>query len=110
LPLKTSLFSAAESQTTEIYIQPVSVVYSQHNDKGMDQALRDHFAWYADFPFGSHFVRMLGMGKITAVVTYNEPMRFSDFSSRKECALACEEIMRKSFDDVFIASGSTRDD
>lgn len=110
LPLKSSLFSAAESQKAEIIIQPVSVVYSEHNGKGMDQVLRDHFAWYADFPFGAHFVKMLGMGTITAVITFNEPIRLSDYSSRKECAMACEEIMRNSFDDAFISSGSTRGD
>ena len=110
LPLKSSLFSAADTNDAdkEVYIQPVSVVYAQHNGKGMDQGLRDNFAWYADFPFGAHFFKMLGMGTITAVVSFSKPVRFDDFSSRKDCTTACEEIMRTSFEKAFAESGSTK--
>ena len=110
LPLKSSLFSAAEPMDIDkkIYIQPISVVYAQHNDSGMDQDVRDHFAWYADFPFGSHFFKMLSKGSITAVITFNEPVLFSDFSSRKDCANACEQVMRTSFEKAFTESGSTK--
>lgn len=107
LPLKSSLFSAAESEQAGVSIQTVSIVYAQHNGEGMDQTVRDRFAWYANFPFGSHFFKMLGMGKVTVIVTYNEPVKMSDFSSRKECASACEALMRDSFNESFIESGSS---
>ena len=110
LPLKSSLFAAANDidAEKEVYIQPVSVVYTQHNGKGMNQDLRDYFAWYADFPFGGHFFKMLGMGSVTAVVTFNDLVRLSDFSSRKECAAACEKVMRTSFEKAFSESGSSK--
>ncbi len=108
LPLKSSLFSAAETDKVDILIQPVSVVYGQFLGEGMDQKVRDNFAWYADFPFGSHIFKVLGLGRISATVSFSEPVRLSDFESRKACALACENMMRDSFDKAFIESGSTR--
>ena len=107
LPLKSSLFSAADVEE-EVLIQPVSIVYSQHNGEGMNQDLRDYFAWYANFPFGAHFFKMLGMGTVTVVVSFNEPVRLNDFSSRKECAASCEKIMRHSFEQAFLESGSVK--
>ncbi len=108
LPLKSSLFSAAETDKADILIQPVSVVYGQFLGEGMDQDVRDNFAWYADFPFGPHILKVLGLGNITATVSFSEPVRLSDFENRKACALACETMMRESFDKAFIESGSTR--
>lgn len=108
LPLKSSLFSAVETDEADILIQPVSVVYSQYKGKGMDQAVRDNFAWYADMPFGPHIFNVLGLAQVTAVVTFSEPIRLSDYSNRKACALASWEIMNKTFEDAFQASGSTR--
>ncbi len=108
LPLKSSLFAAVETDDVDILIQPVSVVYSQYKGEGMNQVVRDNFAWYADMPFGPHIFNMLGLGRVTAVVTFSEPIRLSDYSNRKACALAGGKIMRETFDDAFHASGSTR--
>jgi 1-acyl-sn-glycerol-3-phosphate acyltransferase len=108
LPLKSSLFAAAESDKVDVLVQPVSIVYTQYNGKGMNQDQRDNFAWYADMPFGSHFLKMTGLGKVQAVVTFDKPIALSECENRKECAQLSEDAMRKSFTHAFDASGSVK--
>ena len=102
---KSSLFAAAENP--DVQLQPVTIVYTQYEGKGMTQSRRDDFAWYADMPFGSHFMKMLSLGKYEAVIEFHEPMRLADFENRKQCSNYAESVVRKSLKRELIDSGSS---
>ena len=106
LPLKSSLFAATESETVDVTIQPISIAYTQYQGQGMNQVQRDNFAWYADMPFGSHFLNVAGLGKVNIVIVFNDSISISECDSRKECAQRSEDAMRQSFTESFQASGS----
>ena len=111
LSLKSSLFAAVEpekgvNEPIDVLIQPVAIVYSKYKNQGMNQAKRDYYAWYADFPFGSHVMNMLALGNVTAEVSFCRPVKLSDFLNRKDCAFACGSAMRDAFNQVFAESGS----
>lgn len=108
LPLKSSLFAAAESDKVDVMVQAVSIVYTQYQGKGMNQAQRDSFAWYADMPFGAHFLKVLGLGKVKVVVSFNPSVSIKQYDTRKECALHCGELIQDSFIQAFEASGSVK--
>ncbi len=104
-PFKSSLLAAASAEN--IMIQPVTIVYTRYAGEGMNQATRDNFAWYADMPFGSHFVRVLGLKRLDAIVQFHQPVQLSDFSDRKACAEHCTDVVSKSLENELRNSGST---
>jgi 1-acyl-sn-glycerol-3-phosphate acyltransferase len=50
---------------------------------------RPFFAWYGDMNLAPHLWTMLGLGRLTAVVTFHRAVRARDFASRKELAEHC---------------------
>lgn len=102
---KSSLFAAADSLNVEL--QPVTIVYTHYEGKGMQQSRRDDFAWYADMSFGSHFLKMLSLGRVQAVIEFHSPVKLSDFESRKHCADYSENLIRDSLNRELVASNSS---
>ena len=102
---KSSLFAAAEAPT--VLLQPVTIVYTQYEGEGMAQSRRDNFAWYADMPFGAHFLKMLSLGRFNAVIEFHEPIHLADFENRKQCSDYAEKVVRDSLHRELIASGSS---
>lgn len=102
---KSSLFAAAE--TPNVLLQPVTIVYTTYEGKGMSQLRRDGFAWYADMPFGSHFLKMLTLGRFHAVIEFHSPVRLDDFENRKQCSNYAESIVRESLNRELNASNSS---
>ncbi len=88
-PFKSSLLQSVENIDTQVLIQPVTVAYTNYQNKPMNRFIRDHYAWYAKMPFGSHFFSALGMGKSDVKIIFHPTVRLDDFESRKECAFHC---------------------
>lgn len=88
-PFKSSLLQSVEHATEHTFIQPVTIAYTHHKNQTMDRHVRDHFAWYGEMPFGSHFFGAVGMGKSDVSVTFHPLVSLNDFATRKECAQYC---------------------
>lgn len=90
LPFKSALFSVVFNNTDQpVTVQPVSLAYTRLDGLPIGRALRPLFAWYGDMNLAPHMWRVLGLGRIEAVVEFHPPVRVSDFASRKELAQFC---------------------
>ncbi len=97
LPFKSALFSVAERRPhgAPLLVQPVSIAYTLLDGVPMGRYLRPFFAWYGDMDLGSHLPQALGMGDLTAVVEFHEPVTIDDFGSRKALAAYCEAAVAR---------------
>jgi 1-acyl-sn-glycerol-3-phosphate acyltransferase len=95
LPFKSTLFAAAEDE--RVVVQPVSVVYRLLDGIPLGRFYRPFFAWYGDMTMAPHLWKMLGLGRLTVVLTFHAPVRLKDFGSRKllseHCARAIADGM-----------------
>ena len=97
-PFRSSLFEAAVGGERAVWVQPVTVAYTHYQDVRMTQAERDRYAWYLPMTFMPHFFYGLGLGRCTAKLVFHEPVRESDFESRKAWAAHCENAVRAGLD------------
>jgi 1-acyl-sn-glycerol-3-phosphate acyltransferase len=97
LPFKSALFSVAERRPhgEPLLVQPVSIAYTLLDGVPMGRYLRPFFAWYGDMDLGSHLPQALGMGDLTVVVEFHEPVTLDDFGSRKALATYCESAVSR---------------
>jgi 1-acyl-sn-glycerol-3-phosphate acyltransferase len=93
LPFKSALFSAAEDEG--VLVQPVSVIYQRLDGIPLGRFQRPFFAWYGDMTMGPHLWKALGMGQLTVVMLFHEPVRLKDFGSRKALAEHCREVIAR---------------
>ena len=94
LPFKSSLFAVAEGAPgLAIAVQPVSVAYLRLDGMPLGRFYRPCFAWYGDMTLAPHLWTMLGLGQLSARVTFHPPVLASDFASRKELAEYCESVI-----------------
>ena len=91
LPFKSTLFAAAEDD--RVAVQPVSVVYRLLDGIPLGRFYRPFFAWYGDMTMAPHLWKMLGLGRLTVVMTFHEPIRLKDFGSRKLLSEHCARII-----------------
>jgi lyso-ornithine lipid O-acyltransferase len=91
LPFKTTLFAAAEDE--RVLVQPVSLAYQLLDGIPLGRFYRPFFAWYGDMSMGPHLWKALGMGRLTVVVQFHEPVRLRDFASRKALAEHCRRAV-----------------
>jgi 1-acyl-sn-glycerol-3-phosphate acyltransferase len=91
LPFKSTLFAAAEDE--RVVVQPVSVVYRLLDGIPLGRFYRPFFAWYGDMTMAPHLWKMLGLGQLTVVMTFHEPIRLKDFGSRKLLSEHCARII-----------------
>ncbi len=98
LPFKSALFSVAaiDSGQGPLRVQPVSIAYTMINGIPMGRALRPFLAWYGDMDMGPHLLRLAGLGKITAAVTFHPPVTLAELRSRKALAAHCEHAISTS--------------
>jgi len=54
---------------------------------------RPFFAWYGDMELAPHLWTALGLGRLTAVVTFHPSVHARDFASRKELAEYCRRMV-----------------
>jgi 1-acyl-sn-glycerol-3-phosphate acyltransferase len=91
LPFKSTLFAAAEDE--RVLVQPVSVIYRLLDGIPLGRFYRPFVAWYGDMTMPPHLWKMLGLGQLTVVMTFHEPVRLRDFGSRKLLSEHCAKII-----------------
>ena len=92
LPFKSGLFAAADAVSAvsgEVRVQPVTIAYSRHRGLPMGRRLRPYFAWYGDMTLVGHLWECLGIGGAGIDVVFHDPVRLSQFVSRKALAQHC---------------------
>ncbi|WP_119167379.1 lysophospholipid acyltransferase family protein [Algihabitans albus] len=97
LPFKSALFSVAERRPhgRPLPVQPVSIAYTRLDGVPMGRYLRPFFAWYGDMDLGSHLPQALGMGDLTVVVEFHDPVSLDDFESRKALTTQCQAAVSR---------------
>jgi lyso-ornithine lipid O-acyltransferase len=102
LPFKSALFAAADAVVDgiEVRVQPVTIAYSRHRGVPMGRRLRPYFAWYGDMTLVSHLWTCLGLGGLGVDVVFHEPVRLSQFASRKELARHCQAQVARGLSDA----------
>lgn len=95
LPFKSALFAAAETGPggREPWVQPVSIAYTHLDGLPLGRRDRHLMAWYGTMSLGSHLWNLLGHRRGRAQVTLHDPIRPSEFPSRKELAAHCQRVV-----------------
>ena len=102
-PFKSTLFAAAETDKQEprVAIQAMTVAYTHHADQEIvDQAVRDHYAWYAKMPFLSHFLGLMPLKSARAIIYFHPVCYIDEFENRKACADHCHKVVSQKLDDL----------
>lgn len=95
LPFKSSLLSVAELAPggQPLTVQPVSIAYTMLDGLPLGRYLRPFFAWYGDMDLVSHLWQWAGLGRLTVVVRFHEPVTLARFGSRKALSEYCYEVV-----------------
>jgi 1-acyl-sn-glycerol-3-phosphate acyltransferase len=92
LPFKSTLFAAFFTPHLRevMHVQPVTVIYRA--PEGCDSRF---YGWWGGMEFGPHLLKVLAQGRQGAVeLVYHEPVKVSEFDSRKALAAYCEQTVR----------------
>jgi 1-acyl-sn-glycerol-3-phosphate acyltransferase len=97
LVFKSALFSVAERRPHDepLTVQPVSIAYTRLDGLPLGRYLRPFFAWYGDMELGSHLWHAIGLGRVTVVVEFHEPVTLEQFGSRKTLSDHCYEVVSR---------------
>ncbi len=102
LPFKSSLLSVAElrPQGRPLTVQPVSITYTMLDGLPLGRYLRPFFAWYGDMEMAGHLWQWMGLGRLTVVVRFHQPVDITRFASRKELADYCYQAVSQGMADA----------
>lgn len=92
LPFKSTLFSAffSEDLGRDMRVQPVSLIYRA--PPGKDPRF---YGWWGDMSLAPHLMAVLAQARQGEIeVVFHEPVRVTDFDSRKALAAHCESVVR----------------
>ena len=97
LPFRSALFSVAERpvEGEPLTVQPVSLAYTRLDGFPLGYAIRPLVAWYGDMAMGGHLWRLVGLGKLTAVLEFHPPVTIAEFRSRKAMAEHCHRLVAR---------------
>lgn len=95
LPFKSSFFSLADSGN--VYVQPLSVIYTHFNGKPLDEPALPIVGWYGDAYFFPHIAAFLKHKSADVTLVFHEAVTGSQFRSRKELAQYCQQQIEKPF-------------
>jgi 1-acyl-sn-glycerol-3-phosphate acyltransferase len=97
LSFKSALFAVAERRVSgkALTVQPVSVAYARLDGMPMGRSMRPFFAWYGDMELASHMWKAAGLGVVTVVVHFHDPVSMDQFGSRKAMAEYCHRVVSR---------------
>jgi 1-acyl-sn-glycerol-3-phosphate acyltransferase len=97
LGFKSALFSVAERRPhgKPLIVQPVSISYTRLDGLPLGRYLRPFFAWYGDMELGPHLWHAIGLGRVTVVVEFHEPVTIEQFGSRKALSDYCYAVVSR---------------
>ena len=95
MDFKSTLFSVFHTPELidHVWVQPATVTYFP--PKGQSE---NFYGWWGDMEFGPHIMMMLAYSRGGRVrVTLHDPVKASDYTTRKELARYCETVVRAGF-------------
>lgn len=100
-PFKSALFAVAAEPVVlpgkdapcPVWVQPVSIAYTEVDGFPMGYAFRPLLAWYGDMELVPHLWRLLAFGRCTADIVFHDPVLAESFSSRKALSTHCHEAV-----------------
>ncbi len=97
LPFKSSLLSVAELTPggRPLTVQPVSIAYTMLDGLPLGRYLRPFFAWYGDMDMLGHLWQWAGLGRLTVVVRFHDPVTLDRFGSRKALTEHCYDAVSR---------------
>jgi len=97
LAFKSALFSVAERRPRgeAVNVQPISISYTRLDGLPLGRYLRPFFAWYGDMELGSHLWHAIGLGRVTVVVEFHEPVTIEQLGSRKALSDYCYGVVSR---------------
>jgi 1-acyl-sn-glycerol-3-phosphate acyltransferase len=98
LPFKSSLFAVAERWrgSRPLCVQPVSIAYTRINAMPLTRHFRPYVGWYGDMELAPHLWELLTIGRVTAEITFHEPVTLESVGGRKAMSAHCHrEIARR---------------
>jgi len=101
LPFKSTLFAAVENSTPidDVIIQPITVAYNRYDGGPLCDKTRPRYAWYDDMTLGAHLWYWLGLKRVGVDLIFHEPVKASSYSSRKDLATHCFQVVAKGLQD-----------
>jgi len=109
LPFKSSLLSVAELEPggRPLTVQPVSVAYTMLDGLPMGRYLRPFYAWYGDMDLASHLWQWAGLGRLTVVVRFHQPVTMAQFESRKALSEYCYQVVSRGLSEALAGRRQT---
>jgi 1-acyl-sn-glycerol-3-phosphate acyltransferase len=109
LPFRSGLFSVAELEPggKPLTVQPVSIAYTMLDGLPMGRYLRPFFAWYGDMDMVSHLWQWAGLGRLTVVVRFHEPVTLARFGSRKVLSEHCYAVVSRGMSEALAGRRQT---
>lgn len=95
LEFKSTLFSVFHTKELidHVWVQPATATYF-----APDGQEEDFYGWYGKMGFAEHILAVMAYSKGGRVrVTLHEPVKASDFATRKDLARYCEKVVRAGF-------------
>lgn len=95
LEFKSTLFSVFHTPELieHVWVQPATATYFAPDGQNAD-----FYGWWGDMRFDSHIFAVLAYSRGGKVrVTLHDPVKASDFTTRKELARYCEKVVREGF-------------
>jgi 1-acyl-sn-glycerol-3-phosphate acyltransferase len=110
LPFKSSLLAAAEVEVPDgpLTVQPVSLAYTMLDGMPLGRWLRPFCAWYGDMYLADHLWQAAGLGRLTVVVRFHEPVSLAEFGSRKTLSEHCNRVIALGMADDLCGRRGTR--
>ena len=98
LPFRSALVGAArealDGDTEQVWIQPLSIAYTNVQGLPMGRQFRPLVAWIGDLDLLPHVWRVLRENAIDATITWGEPIAYGRDSDRKAVTKSAEESVR----------------
>jgi len=101
LPFRSALIGAARDALAEaehtgrVWIQPLSIAYTDHLGMPLGRKHRPRIAWYGDMDMVPHLAAMLRTGALDVTLTWGTPVPYDESSNRKNVARELERAVRR---------------
>lgn len=93
-PFKSALFSVAERAAAHrdepLYVQPITLAYTEVNGMPLVRSQKPWVAWLGDVELFAHLRQLLTRAKILVTVEYHPPISLQEAGCRKDLARYCE--------------------
>ena len=94
-PFKSALFSVAERAAADsglsLYVQPITLAYTEVNGMPLVRSQKPWVAWLGDVELFAHLRQLLSRAKIVVTVEFLQPITLQEAGCRKNVARYCEE-------------------